>query len=173
MVRGFGRRTGTDREIRLHVGTLALIQVGGYFTASGCFFRERPNTAETWRDEIELTLTEPRTRSRNFGQLFLVVGGSIRFTGCKLCVASFNLKKIVFDAIMSSRWSSGQLLPKNVHSSSLTLSFYFYLYINLVFRSILPLTAIWQWALYPFDHWSGRFSGGRQWCDDRLFDLWC
>lgn len=51
-----------------------------------CMFRERPNTAEGWLQEIEDTIRNPRTRNRNIGQLFLVLGGNIRFTGCKSVV---------------------------------------------------------------------------------------
>lgn len=45
--------------------------------------RERPNLAVGWLREIQETMQNPRTRVRNIGQLFLVLGGNIRFTGCK------------------------------------------------------------------------------------------
>lgn len=35
LVRGFGRQAGPDNEIRVAMGTIALIRVGGYFTGSG------------------------------------------------------------------------------------------------------------------------------------------
>ena len=35
LVRGFGRQVGAEREVRLTMGSTALVRVGGYLTFSG------------------------------------------------------------------------------------------------------------------------------------------
>lgn len=39
LVRGFGRQVGAEREVRLTLGSIALVRVGGYMTFSGYVFK--------------------------------------------------------------------------------------------------------------------------------------
>ncbi|KAM3567454.1 hypothetical protein VYU27_010400, partial [Nannochloropsis oceanica] len=84
MVRGFGRNLGLNgNEINLVVGSIARVQVGGQFTATACMFRERNNTLPSFIDEIRRKIRTPTARNRQFGQLILVLGGTITLTACR------------------------------------------------------------------------------------------
>ena len=55
----------------------------------GCFFRERNNTLSSFRHEVMSVLENPLTRSRQFGQMILVLGGTLHLNGCECPSVSF------------------------------------------------------------------------------------
>ncbi len=82
LVAGFGRWAGPEEDLQIQVGTLARVQVGAFFTATGCMLRERNNTRASFEDEVRMVVRHPNTRSRQFGQFILVLGGRLHLTGC-------------------------------------------------------------------------------------------
>lgn len=46
-------------------------------------FRERNNTLPAFIDEIRRKIRTPTARNRQFGQLILVLGGTLTLTACK------------------------------------------------------------------------------------------
>ena len=50
---------------------------------TGCFFRERNNTLSSFLEEVEKAIENPDVRSRQFGQMILVLGGTLHLNGCK------------------------------------------------------------------------------------------
>ena len=83
LVRGFGFRTGPQNEIIVQAGTITRVQVGGFFTATNCMLRERNNTRDSFEEEVQNVIRAPGTRSRQFGQLILVLGGRLHINGCR------------------------------------------------------------------------------------------
>ena len=85
-VRGFGRFVeglNTPGELNIVAGSILRVHVGGAFTGVGCMFRERNNTRVSFMHEVESVIRNPLTRSRQFGQLILVLGGTLHLNGCK------------------------------------------------------------------------------------------
>jgi len=85
-VRGFGRFVEglrTPDELNIVAGSIMRVHVGGAFTGVGCMFRERNNTRASFMHEVESAIRNPFIRSRQFGQLILVLGGSLHLNGCK------------------------------------------------------------------------------------------
>lgn len=85
-VRGFGRFVEgliTPNELNIVAGSIMRVHVGGAFTGVGCMFRERNNTRESFMHEVESAIRNPLIRSRQFGQLILVLGGTLHLNGCK------------------------------------------------------------------------------------------
>jgi len=91
LVRGFGYRTGPANEVTIVAGSVVRVHVGGYFTATGCVFRERNNTRHSFEEEVRSVLGNPMTRTRQFGQLILVLGGRLHLTGCTYGLLSLLL----------------------------------------------------------------------------------
>lgn len=48
----------------------------------GCYFRERNNTLSSFIEEAEKAIENPDVRSRQFGQMILVLGGTLHLNGC-------------------------------------------------------------------------------------------
>ena len=77
--RGGGRNNG-DPNLRLLVGAVALVHLGGYVRATATIFRDAPQTYETWYKE----LTTPQFRKRSVGGHILVLGGNFFCYGCQV-----------------------------------------------------------------------------------------
>ena len=125
-VRGFGYYVAgfTDHEMNVVAGSIMRVHVGAFFTGVGCMFRERNNTRHTFEEEVRTAIANPATRSRQFGQMILVLGGTLHLNGCMYVFFPFSLSLSLSLSLSPIRSMCPSLTPR-IHPISIGRSMRF------------------------------------------------